>query len=487
MRYDPADARGARLVSPRRDTAIDLAARYFDTGGFRGDLARRVAYRTESQEPAQAAALRAYLSEEIAPSVARLGFGCRIVENPHAERCPMLLAERREDEAPATVLLYGHGDVVRGYDREWRPSLAPWSLTEDGERWYGRGTADNKGQHSIVLGALGSAVAAREGRLGYNVRLLLETGEEVGSPGLHEACRAHRDALAADVLIASDGPRLSAERPTIFLGSRGCVNFDLSLALRPGAHHSGNWGGLLANPATLLAHALSTMIGPRGAIEVEGLRSPPLPDAVRRALAGVVVGGDEGDPAIDEEWGEPGLSPSERVFGANTLEVLAMKAGNPDHPVNAIPPSAIAHCQLRFVVGTDGQRLEQHVRRHLAARGFAGVGVRVVQASAATRLSPDDPWVRFAAASLERTAGRRVTILPNLGGSLPNDAFAEILDLPTIWIPHSYPGCAQHAPNEHLLAPLAREGLAMMAGLFWDLGDGAAAQLRDARPAKAAA
>jgi acetylornithine deacetylase/succinyl-diaminopimelate desuccinylase-like protein len=154
--------------------------------------------------------------------------------------------------------------------------------------------------------------------------------------------------------------------------------------------------------------------------------------------------------------------------------------------VNAIPPSAIAHCQLRFVVGTDGQRLEEHVRRHLAARGFAGVEVRVVQASAATRLSPDDPWVRFAAASLERTAGKRVTILPNLGGSLPNDAFAEILGLPTIWIPHSYPGCAQHAPNEHLLAPLAREGLAMMAGLFWDLGDGEAARLRDARRTAAA-
>src|SRR5205814_7360787 len=96
--------------------------------------------------------------------------------------------------------------------------------------------------------------------------------------------------------------------------------------------------------------------------------------------------------------------------------------------------------------------------------------VSVVQAVAATRLSPDDPWVKFAVASLERTTGKRVAILPNLGGALPNDAFADILGLPTIWIPHSYPGCSQHAPNEHLLAPLAREGLAIMAGLFCDLG-----------------
>jgi acetylornithine deacetylase/succinyl-diaminopimelate desuccinylase-like protein len=464
-----------------RAAAIDHASHYFDSGTFRDDLARRVAYRTESQEPSQTAALRAYLGDEIEPSVARLGFHSEIVDG--GAHGPMLIAERHEGDALATVLSYGHGDVVRGYDAQWRAPLAPWSISVDGDRWYGRGTADNKGQHSIVLGGLAGAIEARSGRLGYNVKLLLETGEEVGSPGLHDVCRLRREALSADVLIASDGPRLSAERPTIFLGSRGCINFVLSLSLRDGGHHSGNWGGLLANPATILAHALASMIGPHGAIEVDGLRSPPLPADVRGALFGITVGGDEGDPEIDEDWGEPGLSPTERVFGANTLEVLAFKAGNPDNPVNAIPPSAIAHCQLRFVVGTDWRHLAEHVRRHLDARGFASIEVRVVQASAATRLSPDDRWVRFAVASLERTTGKRTVVLPNLGGTLPNDAFADILGLPTIWIPHSYPGCSQHAPNEHLLGSLAREGLQMMAGLFWDLGDGEAQRLRDAKRA----
>jgi hypothetical protein len=81
--------------------------------------------------------------------------------------------------------------------------------------------------------------------------------------------------------------------------------------------------------------------------------------------------------------------------------------------------------------------------------------------------------VRFTLALLERTAGAAPALLPNLGGSLPNDVFADGLGLPTIWIPHSYPACAQQAPDEHLLAPLAREALRLMAGLFWDLGDGA--------------
>ena len=62
-------------------------------------------------------------------------------------------------------------------------------------------------------------------------------------------------------------------------------------------------------------------------------------------------------------------------------------------------------------------------------------------------------------------------MLPNLGGSLPNDCFAEALGLPTVWVPYSYPACSQHAPDEHLLAPVAREGLLMMTGLFWDLGE----------------
>ena len=90
---------------------------------------------------------------------------------------------------------------------------------------------------------------------------------------------------------------------------------------------------------------------------------------------------------------------------------------------------------------------------------------------AATRLDPDHPWVHWAAASIAATSGIRPAILPNLGGSLPNDCFADALGLPTIWVPHSYPACSQHAPNEHLLAAVAREGLEIMTGLFWDLGE----------------
>ena len=66
---------------------------------------------------------------------------------------------------------------------------------------------------------------------------------------------------------------------------------------------------------------------------------------------------------------------------------------------------------------------------------------------------------------------RKPAVLPNLGGSLPNDIFSEVLGLPTIWVPHSYPGCSQHAPNEHLPWRSRARGCGMMAGLYWDLGE----------------
>src|SRR5690606_31179848 len=126
---------------------------------------------------------------------------------------------------------YAHGDVVAGQDEGWRDGLSPWTLREEDGRLYGRGTADNKGQHWINFSALRSVVEARD-RLGFNCKILVETDEEMGSRGLGAFCTAYRDRLAADVLIASDGPRLDPARACVVLGSRGLVNFEMSLSLR---------------------------------------------------------------------------------------------------------------------------------------------------------------------------------------------------------------------------------------------------------------
>jgi acetylornithine deacetylase/succinyl-diaminopimelate desuccinylase-like protein len=455
-----------------RDHAIRQAEQCFDSGEFRRTLARRIAIPTESQNPERADVLRHYLEAEARPAFEAMGFTCRILQHPKA-LAPFLFAERIESPDLPTVLGYGHGDVIRGLEREWKEGLSPWTLTELEGRWYGRGIADNKGQHTLNMEAMRTVLATR-GKLGFNAKYLIEMGEETGSAGLRELCTEHKDLFRADLLIASDGPRLSAERPTVFLGSRGSVNFDLVIEARQGGHHSGNWGGLISNPGIQLAHAIASVASPTGQIRIPQWVPKELPAAVRRALADCEVDGGADGPEIEPWWGEPGLSPAERVFGWCSFEVLAFKTGNPETPVNAIPPRAWARCQLRFVVGVEPGDILPALRRHLDRNGLPMVKIVSTRETMfnATRIDPDDEWVQWAVASIARTSGKKPAVLPNLGGSLPNDIFTDVLGLRTIWVPHSYPGCSQHAPNEHLPPGILREGLAVMTGLYWDLGAG---------------
>ncbi|WP_223426590.1 M20 family metallopeptidase [Tateyamaria pelophila] len=455
-----------------RDTAIAKATDYFETGRFQTDLANLVTYRSESQKraPEARAESRRYLDEAMLPRLEAMGFSCEIIDNPDPRGGPLLLGERTEGNDLPTILTYGHGDTVLGQDSMWQDGLGPWQLTEDGDRLYGRGTADNKSQHLINIAAL-EAVLATRGHLGFNTRIVLEMSEEVGSVGLPEIFRTHKARLTADVLIASDGPRLQPDVPTMFMGSRGGITFDLLVETHEGAHHSGNWGGLLADPAMILAHTLACITDARGQILVPEWRPDSLTDTVRAALRDLPVAGGDG-PAVVADWGEESLTPAERVFGWNSFAVLAMVSGVPDAPVNAISGWARATCQLRFVVGTDPAEVVPGLRRHLDAHGFDKVKIELHDRGffSATRLDPTHPWAQFVGASIRETAGE-LHVLPNLAGSLPNDSFTDILELPTIWVPHSYRGCSQHAPNEHVLKPVCRDGLRVMAGIFWDIGE----------------
>ena len=149
--------------------------------------------------------LLGYLRDEMQPCLEGLGFQVSLHANPVPGGGPFLNARRIEDAA----------------------------LPTKGDRRYGRGTADNKGQHSVVPGALAHVLRLRGQRPGYNLTVLLEMGEEAGSPGLAGFCAQQREALRADPFLASDGPRVHAERPTLFLGSRGALNFSLKVQPRP--------------------------------------------------------------------------------------------------------------------------------------------------------------------------------------------------------------------------------------------------------------
>ncbi len=456
-----------------RDDALKGIDQYFDSGAFLDELKGLVAYETESQNPDQKPQLMRYLVEEMDPLLTSLGCETKIFENTDPRGGPFIVGTRIEDPSYETVLTYGHGDVIRAQTDQWREGLSPFTLVVEGERAYGRGTADNKGQHLINLAAIREVLKARGGKLGFNLKVVIEMSEETGSAGLADFFRAQTELLKSDVLIASDGPRIQPDLPTLFMGSRGGVNFDLTIRYRDGAHHSGNWGGLLKDPATRLAHAIASIVDPRGQIRIPEWRPTSLTPKIREAIAACPLG--DRDPPIDEDWGEEGLTPAERVFGWNSFAVLAMTSGVPEAPVNAISGQARATCQLRYVVGTDPDDILPALRRHLDAHGFEDVEVTPADRVffKATRLDPDHPWVERVKASIEATTGKAPVVQPNLAGSLPNDSFTDILGLPTVWVPHSYPGCSQHAPNEHILLGPSKEALRLMTGLFWDVGEAA--------------
>ena len=197
-----------------------------------------------------------------------------------------------------------------------------------------------------------------------------------------------------------------------------------------------------------------------------------MPDSVRRALADCEVGAGPGDPAIDPDWGEPGLTPAEKVFAWCSFEILAMTPAirRPRSTPSRRAPGRAPRCASWSA--SIPRTFLPALRRHLDRHGFPMVQVAPARDEIlhATRLDPEHPWVRWAAASIARTA-TKPAILPNLGGSLPNDVFADMLGLPTVWVPHSYPGCSQHAPERASAAGAGARGLRVMAGLYWDLGE----------------
>lgn len=454
-----------------RKAILDTAAAQARDGRFLSTLRDLVAVPTESQNPERLADLYRYLTDQIAPRLEGLGFEWRILENPVSGGGPFLIATRIEDPALPTVLGYGHGDVVRGIPQQWRAGLDPWSIVVEGERWYGRGTADNKSQHAIWITALATVLAAR-GRLGFNAKFVIETSEEIGSVGLDILLETEAGALACDVLLASDGPRLERDKVDIKLGNRGAYAFDLRVKLREGSRHSGHWGGVLEDPGLILAHALASITTPRGKILIDGWLPKSVPEKVTQTLRGIVV--DPSDPSLvmPDDWGEAGLSRAEKMYGWTSFIVLAYVTGTPEKPINGVQPEAFARCQIRYTADADEGQFMPALRDHLDRHGFQQVQIENLPLNRfpAWRTDPDNPWVERVMASVTQTMGTRPTLMPNSSGGLPSEIFARHLDCPVIWIPHSYGGCKQHGPDEHVLQPLMEQGLAIMAGLFWDIG-----------------
>jgi len=456
------------MASP--DQALENSNKWFTDGKFFDKLSSLVNIVTDSKNAVSVDDLTSYYTDGLSDILTELGLQTEIIDNPIKGGPPFLIGKRIESSELKTILLYGHGDTVPLQEGQWFEGIIPNELKVIGDKIYGRGVADNKGQHLINLLALLSVLKIRK-KLGFNLKIVFEMGEEIGSPGLFDLCEKYKDYFKSDVLIASDGPRVAVDVPTVFLGSRGAINFELEAKYREGAHHSGNWGGVLRDPGVRLSHALSIITDKYGKILIENWKPTSLSVEVRDRLHSLPTTISE-TVEIDENWGEPGLSSNEKLFGWNSFSVLALKSGNIDMPVNAIQPSAKALCQLRFVVGTDANQVISSLRAHLDQNGFEDIQIITENAInfEASRTNLNNIWLEKVEHILEKFHRGKIHVIPNLAGSLPNNCFTDILGIPTIWIPHSYKECSQHAPNEHVPIELLQNSLLLMTDLYWNLG-----------------
>jgi acetylornithine deacetylase/succinyl-diaminopimelate desuccinylase-like protein len=129
-----------------RDSAIERARSAFYDGSFVERLTELVACPTECQVASRRGELYRYCTHGFGPLLRSAGFEIRMFDNPRREFGPFLIGTRIENPSLPAMLIYGHGDVVRAMPERWRQGLDPWRLTIEGDRIYGRGTVDNKGE-----------------------------------------------------------------------------------------------------------------------------------------------------------------------------------------------------------------------------------------------------------------------------------------------------------------------------------------------------
>ncbi|MDD4868895.1 MAG: M20/M25/M40 family metallo-hydrolase, partial [Mycobacterium sp.] len=265
-------------------------------------------------------------AQAVADLLSRAGFGdvCTVSEGG----APAVIARHPAPPGAPTVLLYAHHDVQpEGDSGQW--ASPPFEPTERGGRLYGRGSADDKAGIATHL----AAFRAHGGRPPVGVTVFVEGEEESGSPSLGRLLAAHRDTLAADVIVIADSENWTTDIPALTVSLRGLADCVVEVATLDHGLHSGLWGGVVPDALSVLVRLLASLHDDDGNVAVAGLHqtyskpdgaTPNFPDfpAERvRADAGLLDGVSEiGSGSVPERlWAKPAIT----VIGIDTTPVAA--------------------------------------------------------------------------------------------------------------------------------------------------------------------
>jgi acetylornithine deacetylase/succinyl-diaminopimelate desuccinylase-like protein len=412
-------------------------------------------------------------AEWLDSSLRRLGFLTEVV--PTAGH-PLVIAELRKAPAGApTVLIYGHYDVQppEPLDRWTSPPFEP--TIRDG-KLFARGAVDDKGQLWVHVCALEAHLATR-GALPVNVIVLAEGEEEVGSRQVIRFIEENAARLRADAIVVSDTPMFAPGVPSIMASLRGIAYFQIDVDGATGDLHSGQYGGAVVNPATVLTRIVSSMHDRDGRVAIPGFYDAvrPVSEEWRAAIRTLPFDTEafKADAGGATLFGEAGYTTLERVWTRPTCEVNGLVSGyGGEGAKTIIPANAMAKISFRLVPDQEPEEVDRLLHLHVerCAPPEARVRVRLLHGGRPWRTSTDGPLFTAAHRALAAAFGREPVVAAT-GGAIPIVPHLErIVGAPVLLMGFGLPGENAHAPDEWISLDNFRRGQRASATLLELLG-----------------
>ena len=404
------------------------------------------------------------------------------------ETVPLLLAERKAKNATKTVLIYlqidGQPVNPGAWNQEspWKPTLKakdehgnwnpiPYEKLYEGYdrdwRIFARATSDAKGPASAFIASL-DALQELNASPNFNMKVIMDFEEELGSPHLPQAVKDYKKELAADMLIIFDGPRHISNQPTLSFGARGICTITLKTFGPRQPAHSGNYGNYTPNPAMRLAQLLASMKDDNGRVIIPGfydgvklseeekriLRQVPDDENEIRKFLGIAK-----PDSIGDNFQESIQYPTLNIRGLDALHVG-------DQSRTLIPAVAVAELDIRLVPSSNPERLIGLVRKHVADHGYYIVEnepteedrmkySKLASFQSSISYGPfqtpfDSQCGKWLSKAMVKAFGKEPIKIRMTGGSIPISPFVVTLGIPAVSVPTVNPDNNQHAENENI-------------------------------------
>ena len=364
---------------------------------------------------------------------------------------PAIYGEVDGPPGAPTVLFYGHYDVQPPEPTElWR--TPPFEPTVRDGRVYGRGVADNKGQHLChILAVRAWREVADE--LPVAVKFLIEGEEETGSPHLADLVREQRHLLEADLVYTSDGGMHPSGRPAVYFGVRGLLYVEVEIRGANSDAHSGNKGNVLPQPAWELVELLHSLRGPDRRAVFPGFYDSVRPPTPKQETALREIPFDRDSFLAEHGLDESPISDSVDYYSRLTFEptfnIAGLVSGYTGEGMKTIIPSrAVAKIDFRLVPDQGPEAVFEAFARAVAERNPRAE----VRRLGATAPSFTDPSLSVSETVIGAVRDSRGTepVVSSLGGTLPDYVFTQILGVPSMIVPYANHDEQNHALNENL-------------------------------------